>query len=54
MWRLDECDVSSQTIRLQAIPARMSCDEMLEWVGEEVAQGVPEPPPHLRVEARRP
>ena len=36
MWRLDECDVSGQTIRLQAIPARMSCDEFLEWVGEEV------------------
>ena len=29
MWRLDECDVSGQTIRLQAIPARMSCDEIL-------------------------
>ena len=36
MWRLDECDVSGQTIRLQAILARMSCDEILEWVGEEV------------------
>ena len=24
MWRLDECDVSGQTIRLQAIPARKS------------------------------
>ena len=36
MWRLDECDVSGQTIRLQAISARMSCDEILEWVGEEV------------------
>ena len=36
MWRLDECDVSGQTIRLQAIPARMSCDEILGWVGEEV------------------
>ena len=36
MWRLDECDVSSQTICLQAIPAQMSCDEILEWVGEEV------------------
>ena len=36
MWRPDECDVSDQTIRLQAIPARMSCDEILEWVGEEV------------------
>ena len=36
MWRLEECDVSRQTIRLQAIPAWMSCDEILEWVGEEV------------------
>ena len=36
MWRLDECDVSGRTVRLQAIPARMSCDEILEWVGEEV------------------
>ena len=36
MLRLDECDVSSQTLRLQAILARMTCDEVLEWVGEEV------------------
>ena len=36
MWRLDECDVGGQGICLQAIPARMSCDEVLEWVGEEV------------------
>ena len=36
MWRLDECEVAGQTIRLQAIPARMSCDEVLDWVGEEV------------------
>ena len=36
MWPFDACDVSGQTIRLQAIPARMSCDEILEWVGEEV------------------
>ena len=36
MWRLDECDVGGQTICLQAIPARMSCDEVLEWVREEV------------------
>ena len=36
MWRLDECDVRGQTIRLQAIPVRMSCDEILEWVGEKV------------------
>ena len=32
----DECDVSGQTICLQAILARMSCDEIVEWVGEEV------------------
>ena len=36
MWRLDGCDVSGQTIRPQAIPARMSCDKILEWVAEEV------------------
>ena len=36
MWRPDECELGGQTIRLQAIPARMSCDEVLEWVGEEV------------------
>ena len=36
VWRLDECDVSGQTLRLQPTPARMSCDEILEWVGEEV------------------
>ena len=30
MWRVDECELSGQTIRLQAIPARMSCDEILE------------------------
>ena len=36
MWRLDDCELSGQTIRLQPIPAQMSCDEILEWVGEEV------------------
>ena len=36
MLRLDECDVGGQTLRLQAILARMTCDEVLEWVGEEV------------------
>ena len=36
MWRLDECDVGGQTIRLQDIPAGMSCDDVLDWVGEEV------------------
>ena len=36
IWRLDERDVGGQPICLQAVPARMSCDEALEWVGEEV------------------
>ena len=36
IWRLDENEVGGQTIRLQAIPARMSCDNVLEWAGEEV------------------
>ena len=36
IWRLDKCEVGGQTIRLQAIPAQMSCDNVLEWVGEEV------------------
>ena len=36
MLRLEECDVGGQTLRLQAIPARMTCDKVLEWVGEEV------------------
>ena len=36
MLCLDECDVGGQTLCLQAIPARMTCDEVLEWVGEQV------------------
>ena len=36
MLRLEECDVGGQTLRLQAIPAPMTCDEVLEWVREEV------------------
>ena len=36
IWRLDESEVGSQKICLQAIPARMSCDDVPEWVGEEV------------------
>ena len=36
MLRLDECDVGGQTLRLQAIPAQMTCDKVLEWVGETV------------------
>ena len=36
MLRLDECDVGGRTLRLQAIPARMTCNEVSEWVGEEV------------------
>ena len=36
MLRLYECDVGGQTLRLQAITARMTCDEVLDGVGEEV------------------
>ena len=36
MWRLDECDLGRKTIRPQAISVRMSCEEVLEWVGEGV------------------
>ena len=36
IWRLDECEVGGQTICLRAIAARMSCDDVLEWVREEV------------------
>ena len=35
MLRLEECDVGGKILRLQAIP-RMTCDEVLKWVGEEV------------------
>ena len=38
IWRQDECEVGRQTIHLQAIPARMSCDDVLEWVGDEVVK----------------
>ena len=38
MWRLDECELGRQTICLQAILARMTCDEVLEWVGEDVLE----------------
>ena len=36
MLRLDECDVGGQTLCLQAILGRMTRDEVLEWVGEQV------------------
>ena len=36
MMRLDECDMGGQTLCLQAILARMTCDEVLDSVGEEV------------------
>ena len=39
IWCLDECDVGSQTIRLQAILAQMRCDDVLGWVGEEILKG---------------
>ena len=38
IWRLSECEVGSQMIHLQAIPAQMCCDDVLEWVGEEVVK----------------
>ena len=38
IWRLDESEVSGQTFCMQAVPARMSCDVLLEWVGEQVPQ----------------
>ena len=36
MLHLDECHVGGHTLRLQAIPAQMTYDKVLEWVGEEV------------------
>ena len=36
IWRLEESEVGGQTIRLQAIPAQMSCHDVLDRVGEEV------------------
>ena len=36
IWRLDESELGAQTICLQAIQARMSCDDVLDRVGEEV------------------
>ena len=36
IWRLDECEVGGQTISLQSFSARMSSDDLLEWLGEEV------------------
>ena len=36
IWRLEECEIGRQMIRLQAIPAQMSCNHVLEWVGEAV------------------
>ena len=36
IWRLDECELGGQKIFLQAIPAQMSWDKVLEWVREEV------------------
>ena len=36
IWRPDKSEVGGQTIRLRAIQARMGCDNVLEWVGDEV------------------
>ena len=36
MWRLDDCELGGQTIRLQAIVAQITCGEVPDRVGEEV------------------
>ena len=36
IWRLDESEIGCHTNRLQEVPARMSCDDVLESVGEQV------------------
>ena len=36
IWRLDECEVCCGTNCLLAVVVRMSCDYVLDWVGEEV------------------
>ena len=36
MLRLDECDVGGHTLCLRAIPPRMTCNGVLDWVAEEV------------------
>ena len=33
---LDKCGVGRQTTSLQAYPAHTSCNDLLDWVGEEV------------------
>ena len=38
IWRLGVCGSGGQKICLQATPPRMSCNDVLEWVGEEVLQ----------------
>ena len=38
IWLLNHFELGSQTICLQAIPARMSCDNVLDWVGGEVVK----------------
>ena len=38
IWRLVEAGEGGQTIRLQAIAARMSCNYVLEWVTDELVK----------------
>ena len=54
MLRLDECDVGGQTLCLQAIPARMTCEEGLGVGRRGGTQRVHESPPHPRLEGRLP
>ena len=54
IWHVDECQVASQTIRLQAILARMSCNERTGVRRRGSNQGVQEPRPQPRIAGSRP
>ena len=51
IWRLDEGEVGGQIICLQAIPAQMSCNDVLEWAAEEVLKEYERPGPQPRTAA---
>ena len=54
IWRSDGDEVGGHWICLQAIPARMSCDNVLEYIGEGSTQGVQEPRPQPWTTGRGP
>ena len=39
-WRLDNCEVVGQTIRLQAIPARMTCDHLMGGLDSKCSKSI--------------